>query len=74
MKRGRAGKPPGSAAEQRSLSSHRFRGSYRLVLNVPNDNNLIGLCIPLQVAYGPTSTAPLGLDLTNGVYLSADVK
>ncbi len=49
-------------------------GSYKLVVNVPNDNNLIGLCIPLQVAYGPTSTVPFGLDLTNGVFLSADVK
>jgi ELWxxDGT repeat protein len=49
-------------------------GSYKLTLNVPNDNNLIGLCIPLQVAYGPTSTVPFGLDLTNGVFLSPDVK
>ena len=49
-------------------------GSFKLVLNVPNDNKLIGLCIPVQVAYGPTSMVPFGLDLTNGVYLSPDVK
>ena len=37
---------------------------------VPNDVNLIGLPLVMQAGLGPTTTPPLGTDLSNAVLLS----
>ena len=46
-------------------------GAYRARLAVPNLPALAGVLLAAQAACGPTTTPPLGLDLTNGVWLRA---
>lgn len=45
-------------------------GNWSIVLGVPNDNALAGLSVMLQAALFPTA-GPLGLDITNGVLVTA---
>ena len=44
-------------------------GRWSVTVTVPNDKNLIGARLALQCALGP-SPAPLGIDLSNGVYVT----
>ena len=46
-------------------------GRYRANVFVPNTPHLLGVRHAMQAGLGPTNTAPLGLDLSNGLWLIA---
>jgi ELWxxDGT repeat protein len=46
------------------------QGRWALPQTVPNDTALKGVIVPTQAAFGPSTNGPLGLDLSNGLFLS----
>jgi len=45
-------------------------GGFQFSALLPNDPATKGLTVAVQVGAGPTATGPLGLDLSNGLYLT----